>query len=93
MAWANILAPIPPVTAKPPVAINEKNVVAAVDVANINAVPPATTGKKTRNYWHDNVITKNGLIHLTSSAVVFALRKGTSSIKKIATIIIWIQWR
>ena len=49
MAWANILAPIPPVTAKPPVAINEKNVVAAVDVANINAVPPATTGKKTKN--------------------------------------------
>ena len=42
----NINTQIP--AAKPPVAINEKNVVAAVDVANINAVPPATTGKKTK---------------------------------------------
>ena len=36
-----------PPAAKPPVAINGNKVVAADDVANISAVPPATTGKNT----------------------------------------------
>ena len=33
--------------AKPPLASNGNNIVAAVDEANISAVPPATTGKNT----------------------------------------------
>ena len=34
--------------ARPPVAIKGNNAVAADDAGNISAVPPATTGKKTK---------------------------------------------